>query len=221
MRQEILYQPSYSIVRVLLEPGEQIRAEAGAMVSMSPSVTLESKGEGGLGKMLGRMVTGESLFLTTFTASQGPGEVILAPSMPGDIATLEVNGAMMVTSGCYLAGDTSLEHETVASAKGFFGGEGLFMLKMKGQGNLLVSSFGAIHAIDLQAGQQYIVDTGHLVAWSDGMGYNIKKAAKGIMNTLKSGEGLVAEMTGPGRIYIQTRTPGGFAGWIGRLLPSR
>ena len=215
MKYEILYQPSFSVVRMMLESGESIRAESGAMVSMTANMHLESKGQGGLGKMLGRLVAGESMFQSTFTAQNGPGEVIFAPSSPGDIYALDVSGQpMMVTSGCYLAGDTRLDMQTVGNMKNFFGGESIFMLRIFGQGLLLVSSFGAIHAVQLQAGQQYIVDTGHLVAFSEGMGYNLRKAARGIMGSITSGEGIVAEMTGPGVVYIQTRTPQGFGSWL-------
>ncbi len=221
MKYELLYQPSYAVARVLLDVGDSVRAESGAMVSMSPTIHLESKVEGGLGKMFGRMLAGESAFLSTFTAQQGPGEVLLAPNAPGDITPIPVTNPVMVTSGCFLAGDTTLEYETAASMKGFFGGEGLFMLRVKGAGEVLVSSFGAIHAIQLQAGQQYIVDTGHLVAFTDGMGYNITKAAKGLLSSFTSGEGLVANLTGPGVVYIQTRTPVGFGAWISSLTTSR
>lgn len=207
MRHEILYNPSFAVARVLLEPGESIRAESGAMMSMSANVHLESKVTGGLGKMFGRMLGGESAFQSTFTAQNGPGEVILAPGLPGDIVAVDVsNQPMMVTSGAYLAGDTRLDMQTQASLKGFFGGEGLFMLRIFGQGMLLLGSYGAVHAVQLQAGQKYIVDTGHLVAFSEGMGYNLRQASKSLLGSLTSGEGIVAEMTGPGLIFIQTRT---------------
>lgn len=204
----------------MLDVGESFRAESGAMVSMSPNIHLDSKATGGIGKMFGRMLGGESAFLSTYTAQQGAGEVILAPSSPGDIMPFQVTHPIMVTSGSYLAGDIGLETETVASMKSFFGGEGLFMLRIKGNGLLLLSAFGAIHQIQLQAGQSYIVDTGHLVAFSDGMGYSLRKAAKGILGSITSGEGIVAELTGPGVVYIQTRTPSGFAGWLRRFMPT-
>lgn len=219
MRVELLYQPAFTAARILLEMGEGVRAESGAMASMSSSIVLESKGTGGLGKMFGRMLGGESMFQTTFTAQTGPGEVILAPSMPGDIAALQVVQPLMVTSGCFLACDLSLTTETVASMKGFFGGEGLFMLRMVGQGQLLLSSFGAIHPIQLGPGQQYIVDTGHLVAFTEGMGYSLRRASRSLLGSFTSGEGIVAEMTGPGVVYMQTRTPQGFAAWMGGLMP--
>jgi uncharacterized protein (TIGR00266 family) len=111
--------------------------------------------------------------------------------------------------------------ETKGSFKGLVGGEGLFMMRISGPGLLLLSSFGAIQKIDLNAGQTYVVDTGHLVAFDEGVSYELNKAAKGLMSTLKSGEGLVARMTGPGSVYVQTRTPATFAGWLSPFLPQR
>lgn len=207
MRHEILFQPEFAVARIMLEPGESIRAESGAMMSMSASINLESKAAGGLGKMFGRMLTGESAFQTTFTATSGPGEVLLAPGLPGDIAVVDVSARpLIVTSGAYLAGDTRLDIQTQASLKGFFGGEGLFMMRIAGPGLLLLSTYGAMRAVELQPGQGYIVDTGHLVAFSEGMGYNLRKATRSLLGSVASGEGIVAEMTGPGIVYTQTRT---------------
>lgn len=222
MRYEVLYQPSYAVARVLLEMGEAIRAEGGAMLSMSPTLHLESKMQGGIGKMFGRLLGGETLFQSTFTATAGAGELLLAPATPGDIVAMHLNGQpLIVTSGCYLAGDVNLGMETIASLKGFFSGESLFMLRMTGAGLLLLSSFGAIHPIQLGPGQQYIVDTGHLVAFSDGMGYQLRRATKSLLGTLTSGEGVVVELTGPGIVYMQTRTPQGFGAWVNSFLPVR
>lgn len=192
------------------------------MVSMSPTIELQSKASGGLGKVFGRMLGGESLFQSTFTAQHGPGEVILAPPTPGDIMPVMMQGnSLIVSSGCYLAGDTSLEMETITSVRGLFGGEGLFMLRMKGVGQLLVSAFGAIHTVQLHAGHQYVVDSGHVVAFTDGMQYDVSRAARGLLGSLTSGEGFVFRFAGPGTIYIQTRTPAGFGSWLSRYLPSR
>lgn len=220
MRYELLYQPSFAVARLLMDPGDSIRAESGAMVSMSPTITMESKMSGGLGKAIGRLFGGESLFQTTFTATHGPGELLLAPALIGDIVALQLSGnAMMVTSGCYLAGDTSLEMSTKANVKSFFAGEGLFIMRVSGNGQLLLSSFGAIYALDLQPGQPYIVDTGHIVAFDETMAYEVHRAAKSLWGSFTSGEGFVAHFTGPGRLYIQTRSPQGFSSWISQFLP--
>ncbi len=220
MRHELLYQPSFAVARILLDPGDGIRAESGAMVSMSPTVTMESKMAGGIGKAIGRLFGGESAFQTTFTATHGAGEVILAPPSIGDIIALNLNSeGLMVTSGCYLAGDLSLNIETKASVKGFFAGEGLFIMRVSGSGVLLVSAFGAIHPLRLEAGQPYIVDTGHIVAFSETMNYEVRRAAKSLFGSLTSGEGFVAHFTGPGLLYTQTRSPQGFGPWIGQFVP--
>lgn len=220
MKYEVLYQPSFAVARVMLDPGDGIRAESGAMVSMSPTVTMESKMQGGLGKALGRMFGGESLFQTTYTATHGHGEVLLAPAAIGDIVSLNLNGeGMMVTSGCYLAGDLSLNIETKASLKGFFAGEGLFMMRVSGSGVLLLSAFGAIHALKLEQGQPYIVDTGHIVAFSETISYEVRRAARSLWGSFTSGEGFVAHFTGPGILYTQTRSPQSFGPWVGQFVP--
>lgn len=220
MKYELLYQPTFSVARVMLDPGDGIRAESGAMVSMSPSITMESKMHGGLGKAIGRLFGGESLFQSTFTATQGAGEVILAPPSLGDILTLNLNGeGMMVTSGCYLAGDLTLNIETKATIKGFFAGEGLFMMRVSGHGVLLLSAFGAIHPVQLMAGQPYIVDTGHIVAFTETMNYEVRRAARSLIGSFTSGEGYVAHFTGPGVVYTQTRSPQGFGPWLGQFIP--
>jgi len=220
VKHELLYKPTFSVARVMLDPGEAIRAESGAMVSMSPTVTIESKVTGGLGKALGRLLGGESFFQTTFTATHGAGEVLLAPSALGDITLLDVSsGGWMVTSGCFLASDLSVQVETKMSGKGLFAGEGLFLLRCSGAGSMLVSSFGAIHAVQLQAGQPYVVDTGHIVAFTETMSFHVRTIAKGLMSSLTSGEGFVAEFTGPGVLYLQTRAPHAFGPWIAQFVP--
>ena len=186
---------------------QSILAEAGAMVSMSANVELQSQMKGGLVGALKRAVGGESAFVSTFTARGGPGEVTLAPGSPGDIAGIEMSNQLFyVQSSSYLAGDAGLVVDTRwGGAKSFFGGEGLFVLQVSGSGLLLVSSFGAIHRKRLAAGERYVVDTGHLVAWEGTTNYTLRKAAAGFFRSMVSGEGIVAEFTGPGEILIQTR----------------
>ena len=194
------------------------------MVSMSANIDLHSELKGGVFGALKRAVGGESAFVSTFTARGGPGEVTFAPGAPGDVAGIEMRDQMfMVQSSSYLAGDTSLVVDTkFGGAKSFFGGEGLFVLQVSGAGLLLVSSFGAIHRRTLRPGEQYVIDTGHLVAWEGQMQYNIRKAAKsGYLRSMLSGEGMVAEFTGPGEILIQTRNLAAFAGMLKPFFPSQ
>lgn len=220
---EILHQPAFALAIVRLGAEQSILAEAGAMVSMSANVELQSQMKGGLMGALKRAVGGESAFVSTFTARGGPGEVTLAPGSPGDIAGLELNNQLFyVQSSSYLAGDASLNVDTRwGGAKSFFGGEGLFVLQVSGAGLLLVSSFGAIHRKRLAAGERYVVDTGHLVAWEGTTNYTLRKAAAGFFRSMVSGEGVVAEFTGPGEILIQTRNLAAFAGLMKPFFPSQ
>ena len=221
---EIEHQGAFALAVVNLEPEQAICAEAGAMVSMSANIDLQSELKGGVFGALKRAVGGESAFVSTFTAKGGAGEVTFAPGTPGDVVGLEIKDqTFMVQSSSYLAGDTSLVVDTkFGGAKSFFGGEGLFVLQISGSGLLLVSSFGAIHRRMLRPGEQYVVDTGHLVAWEGHMQYNLRKAAKsGYLRSLLSGEGMVAEFNGPGEILIQTRNLAAFAGLLKPFFPSQ
>jgi uncharacterized protein (TIGR00266 family) len=220
---EVLHQPAFSLAIVRLQPEQSILAEAGAMVSMSANVELQSQMKGGLFGAIKRAAGGESAFVSTFTARGGPGEVTFAPGAPGDIAALEMNNQMFfVQSSSYLAGDASLNVDTKwGGAKTFFSGEGLFVLQVTGTGLLLVSSFGAIHRKRLQPGERYVVDTGHLVAWEGTTQYTLRKAAAGFFRSMMSGEGIVAEFTGPGEILIQTRNLQAFASLLKPFFPTQ
>jgi uncharacterized protein (TIGR00266 family) len=220
---EVLHQPSFSLAVIQLQAEQSIQAEAGAMVSMSANIELQSQMKGGLFGAIKRAAGGESAFVSTFTARGGPGEVTFAPGAPGDIAAIELNNQQFfVQSSSYLAGDASLTVDTKwGGAKSFFGGEGLFVLMVQGRGLLLVSSFGAIHRKKLQAGERYVVDTGHLVAWEGTTQYTLRKAAAGFFRSIVSGEGIVAEFSGPGEILIQTRNLAAFAGLMKPFFPSQ
>ena len=221
---EIQHPGSFALAIVNLQSGQSISAEAGAMVSMSSNIDLHSELKGGVFGALKRAVGGESAFVSTFTAQGGAGEVTFAPGAPGDVVGIEMQGQrFMVQSSSYLAGDTSLVVDTkFGGAKSWIGGEGLFLLEVSGTGLLLVSSFGAIHRKMLRPGERYVVDTGHLVAWEGQMQYQTRKAAKsGFFRSFLSGEGLVAEFSGPGELLIQTRNLRAFAGLIKPFFPSQ
>jgi uncharacterized protein (TIGR00266 family) len=221
MKVEVKYGPAYALALVNLDLKETIQVESGAMVGMSPELEMETAARGGFLKSLGRsMFGGESFFLNTFTASS-PGESIaLAPPLPGDIAVIELHGeTLMVQSGSYLASSEGIEVETKWSgAKTFFGSEGLIMLRIHGTGTLIVSSYGAIHHMELGAGEQYVVDTGHLVTFEEHLQFNLKKVA-GWKSTLFSGEGLVIELKGPGSLTMQSRSQDSFLSWLIPQLP--
>lgn len=223
MKVDIEYSPAYAVATLSLDAGEAARAEAGAMVAMSPNLGMETKVQGGvLGGLKRVALGGESFFINTYTAQGGPGELVVGPSLPGDVLNLQLTGqTVFVQSGSYLACGTGIEVDTKwGGAKTFFSKEGLFLLKCTGAGDLILSSYGAIKQLDLDQGQQYVMDTGHMVAFSEGTGYEVQKVA-GWKSTLLSGEGLVVKLTGPGRVWMQTRSPEGFLAWLIPQLPTQ
>lgn len=222
METEVQYSPAFAAARVRLQQGESVKAEAGAMLAMSAGVTLETSTQGGVMRGLKRAVLGgESFFMNTFTAQAPGAEVFFAPALAGDIVVWPMQGqTVFLQSGAYLASAATVEIDTQwGGAKTFFSREGLFMLRISGHGELLVSSYGAIHAVDLAPGQTYTVDTGHMVAWGEGVTYQVRKVG-GWKSTMLSGEGLVCDLTGPGRIYLQTRSQDAFLSWLIPKLPS-
>ncbi|WDV44247.1 TIGR00266 family protein [Clostridiaceae bacterium M8S5] len=225
MEYEILYRGSFPMVKVNLIKGEEIKAESGAMVAMSSTIDVEGKLEGGLFKGIGRKLSGEKFFFQTLKANRGNGEVYFTTSAPGGIITLELDGTneYILQKDGFLAStpDVNIDSKVQNLAKGIFSGEGLFILRASGNGTLFISSFGEIHAIDIPAGEEYIVDNQHLVAWPSNVDYNVEKAASGWISSFTSGEGLVCRFTGPGKIYIQTRNPSAFGGWLRPYIGQR
>jgi uncharacterized protein (TIGR00266 family) len=223
MQTEILYRPSYSIVRVILNPNESILAEPGAMVGMSIGIQMDTRMRGGLLQSLARSAFGgESFFTNTFRAPAEGGDMMLAPSLPGDAFTMNMTGeTYLVQSGSFMASSETITTDTKWSgARTFLGGEGLIMLRCSGTGTLILSSYGAIHEMVLTQGQSYTVDTGHLVAFSDKIGFRVR-AVGGLKSTMLGGEGLVVDLTGPGRVLLQTRSQGAFLDWLLPKLPKQ
>lgn len=227
MQVEVMYRPAYSLAVVALQPGERLRAEAGAMVSMSEGILLQTSAGGGIMAALKRSVLGgESFFVNDYQAPPQGGTITLAPPLPGDMFTMELAGApLLVQSGAYVASSQEVQVDTkFGGAKTFFASEGLFLLRCTGMGTLILSSYGAIHEMHLGPGQRLTVDTGHLVAFDEGIGFNVR-AVGGLKSTLFSGEGLVVDLTGPGRVLMQTRSTDAFLTWltpqVQRRLPNR
>ena len=220
MEIKIEHRPSYALGIVDLAAGEEVRAETGAMVSMTSNMEVVSGLQGGLLQSAMRKVLGgESFFLNTFKARGAPGQVTFAPSLPGDITDVEVRGDLFVQSGSFLAGDAAVDIDIKwGGAKTFFSSEGLFLLHLKGQGQVLLSSFGAIHRISLD-GNSMIVDTGHVVAFDSRLEYRVKKVS-GMFTSLISGEGLVCEFFGKGELWLQTRSNQAFLDWLLPRLPT-
>jgi uncharacterized protein (TIGR00266 family) len=223
MKVEILYKLSYAMAKVQLKGSERIAVEAGSMVAMSKDIQVETKMKGGLLKSLARSVLGgESFFINTYQAGSSGGEIDLAPTLPGDIFTMDIlSESYLVQSGSFLASSETIETDTKwGGAKTFFGGEGLIMLRCSGSGTLIISSYGAIHEMSLSAGETFTIDTGHLVAFSEEMGFKVRGIG-GIKETILGGEGLVVDMTGPGKILMQTRSVGAFLNWLMPKIPKQ
>ncbi len=223
MQIEVGYRPAQAMARVVLAAGEQIKAESGAMVGMSTNVHMQTGTQGGVMSGLKRMFGGESFFQNVFTAQNGPGEVLLAHSLCGDIVPLEMTQAgYFIQSSSYIASNPWVTCETkLGGFKSFFANEGVFVLKATSQqpAQVLVGAFGGIQ--ELHCDGNLVIDTGHLVAWDATLEYKVGKSADGWISSFFSGEGLVCHFTGQGRIWIQTRNPQEYGGMIGRMLPPR
>jgi uncharacterized protein (TIGR00266 family) len=220
---KILYQEAFPIVECSLQRGESIKAESDAMVTMSATVDVAGSMEGGVFQGIGRMLAGEKFFFQTLTASRGPGEVLLAPSIPGGIVDVELDGSyqLCVQKDGFLAATQGIEVTSQMQNlfKGMFSGEGFFIVKISGKGTVFLNSYGAIHAINVPDREEVIIDNGHLVAWPEYMQYSMEKASKGWISSFTSGEGIVCRFRGPGTVLIQTRNPKAFGSWIRKLIP--
>ncbi|MCI6086357.1 TIGR00266 family protein [Selenomonas sp.] len=224
MEYKILYPEAFPIVSMHLHRGEAIKAESDAMIAMSPTIDVEGKREGSLlGGLARKFLSGESFFMQRLVASRGDGDVLFAHALPGGILDVDLDGSygLIVEQGGFLAAEESIAVDTHVQglSKGFFSGEGFFLVKLNGRGKAFVSSYGVIHPINLAAGEEVVIDNGHLVAWPDYMEYKIEKASSGWFSSITSGEGLVCRFKGPGVVLIQTRNPDAFESWVRSLMP--
>jgi uncharacterized protein (TIGR00266 family) len=214
MEHETMYPDAYPIARIRLSPAESVTAGAGAMVSMSEGITIETSTGGGMLSGLKRRLAGVSFFLNTFRANSG-GLIDFAPPLPGNITHVALaGGTMFVGSGSYLASSGGISVDTQwAGAKGLFAKEGLFLIKVQGTGSLFLSSYGAIHEQRLETGESQTIDNGYLVAFDEGVTWKLRRAG-GLKSTLFSGEGLVCTYSGPGRVLMQTRSHHALIAWL-------
>jgi uncharacterized protein (TIGR00266 family) len=223
MNVEVRHNPSFAVARVNLAPSEAVRAESGAMMAMSHGVGVEASTQGGVLKGLKRSVLGgESLFVTTFSAPTEGGWVDVAHHLAGDIVVAGVGAdePMSITRGCWLASSAGVELDTKwGGFKNLFGGEGGFLVRATGQGTVVLACYGALDTIRLEAGQSVTIDSGHVVAFGPTVTSQLRKVAGGMVQTLKSGEGLVFDFTGPGWVMTQTRNPAALEAWIRQLMP--
>lgn len=230
MQQMIKYEPSFSMLQVNLGPGEVLIAEAGAMVARSSNLQMEvklnaGKNAGFFGKMkaffialIRRIVGGETFFVNHFSSPQG-GFVWLAPPLSGSIKSIPMRGnAMLFSAGSYLAsyGDIDLKMRW-GGLRAILSKEGAFFVEASGNGEVWVTSYGAIDEVHCNG--TYVVDNGHIVGFDSSLTFKIKSSGGGLLGFLASGEGLVCEFQGQGRILIQTRNTGALVDWLTPMLP--
>jgi len=202
-----------------------VKVEAGAMMTMSQGVVLQSKAEGGVLKSLKRAALGgESFFVSTYTAPPSGGFVDVAARLPGDVSMVEIGAgkALFISKGSWLANEATVTIDTQwGGFKNLFGGEGGFIVRADGQGKVVFACYGALEVWNLAAGQGITVDTGHMVAYEDTVQMTMRKASGGgIVQSFKSGEGLVFDFAGPGRVWTQTRNPTELQTWISSFVGS-
>ena len=205
MRYEIVAQPGYAMVKVFLDIGETVYGEAGSMVAISGEVKIETQYKG----IFKALTAQESIFINKFTAQSKEASVWLAPFVPGDIRYIEVKRGkgLILASSVYLAHHGEIERNVVwRGLKGMLGGGGLIWLKLTGEGGIWVNSCGAIIEKEVKPGEKFIMDNFHLVCMEDTLSYKIRKFG-GLKSFLLGGEGLVFEVEGGGKIYLQTRNP--------------
>lgn len=214
---EIILKPDYSYLTVQVPGGQTLKVEASSMATMDVNMQMKTKFKGGIGRLL----TGESIFINEFTAEGGNAEICIAPSTFGDMEHLYLdNENVYLQNSGFLASSLTINVETKWQGfmKGFFSGEGLFLIRCSGHGDLWFNSFGGIMPIDIDG--EYIVDTGHIVAFTEGLDYQITSVG-GYKSLFFSGEGFVCHFSGKGRVWIQTRNPSAFCRWTLPFRPTK
>ena len=223
---EMSLQPDFALLTVHLEQGQQIFAEPSAMASMDPTIKLKAGFKGGFRRTLARGLAGESLIINTFTAEDAAGEVTFAPGPTGDMLHYHLDGqTLYLQRGAFVAHSQGVDISGKwQGAKGFLSGEGLILLKASGNGDVFFNSYGAILEVDVT--DDYIVDTGYIVAFEDTLQYKVSvlpglRIGSKIKSFLFGGEGLVCRFQGQGKVWVQTRYVNPFLSWINRFRPSR
>jgi uncharacterized protein (TIGR00266 family) len=229
VKNTIEFQPTFALLRVSLEPGETITAEAGAMVTREGHVAMRTRMNsdrraGFFGKvwmfficLVRKLVGGETFFVNDFSATR-TGEVTLAPTMSGNILHKRLDGqSLLLQSGAYLAssGDVRMKLRW-GGLRTLFAREGLFLLELSGTGDLWFTSYGGVVPVPVDGA--FVVDTGHMVAFDATLDFKVTTPGGGVMGFIASGEGLVCEFSGKGTVYMQSRNVSALTGWIAPYL---
>lgn len=225
MQVEIVHGPGNSAARLDLAPGETCTAEGGAMIAMSGDVAIQTtthtKGSGNLLQAAKRLLADESFFLNHYTAGASGGEVLVAATLPGDMFSHELaSESLIVQGGSFVACEQGVSVDLGWQGfKSFFSGESLFWVNLSGRGKAVVNSFGAIYPVKVNG--EYVVDTGHIVAFNEGMQFEISKAGASWISSFLGGEGLVCRFRGKGTVWCQSHSPSTFGHTLGPHLRAR
>ncbi|NVB37618.1 TIGR00266 family protein [Pseudenhygromyxa sp. WMMC2535] len=231
MQHQIEFGPAFAWLKVQLAPNEVLQAEAGAMVRQTPGLEMDTRLNAGrsagffakvkafFAAMARKFLGGETVFVNDFHGPQG-GEVVLAPSLSGHIMhqLLDGNRTLFIQASAYLASTGTVDTKLrFGGLKSMLGGEGLVLQECSGQGDVWINSYGGITEVPING--TFVVDTGHIVAFDGDLTFKVRAAGSGgggfsLKSFLFSGEGLVCEFTGQGRVWIQSRNLGALVGWI-------
>ncbi|WP_017328182.1 TIGR00266 family protein [Synechococcus sp. PCC 7336] len=222
---QVEHAPAYGMLRMQLAANQTMLVESGAMAAMDPWIDMKSKVRGGLWQGLGRVLGGESLFVSEFSTKQRSGMLFLSPGIPGDIHHYKLEGnALMVQSSGFVACDPTIELDTkFQGMRGFFSGESIFLIRACGTGDFWFSSYGAILEIPVEG--EYVVDTGYVVAFEDTLDYSVEVLGglsfKGLRTAIFGGEGLVCRFRGRGRLWVQSRHLGSLMNFLYPFRPQK
>ncbi len=217
MQVSVRHRPSYAVAYLILGKGEAVFCEPGSMMVMSGGMSVAARTSGGLvASTLRSTFAQEGFFMARYRAEREGAWVAVAPRLPGDIATMEVDPTrgVILDQGAFLAHSEGVELSTrLANAQTFALRKGAAVIRASGTGTLVIGSFGALERVDLGPGESLIVDTGHMAAWSESMELRIGPL-RGVVSSALTKEGLVGQFKGPGFVYIQTRAEQGPRGWL-------
>lgn len=225
MQVELIHRPGNTAAKVTLQAGETCTTESGAMIAMSGhmgiTTTTHQRNKGGILKAVKRMIGGESFFVNHFQPEGKPGELFLGTGLAGDMMTLDLdNESLIVQSGSFLACQEGIDVDMGWQGfKSLVSGESAFWLNLKGKGTVILSSFGAIYPVEVDG--DYIVDTGHIVAFNETLNFTITKAGKSWLSSFLGGEGLVCKFSGKGTVWCQSHVPASFGEKLSSSLKYR
>lgn len=210
------------VVEIRLKAGETVYTQSGGMAYQSDGISMSTNARGGIMQSLGRMFTGESIFMANYTAQKEGAMVAFASTVPGEIIDLDLatlQGGMIIQKGAFLCAEANVETSIAFTKKfsaGLFGGEGFILQKATGNGKIFLEVDGDVIQKELAAGEVLKVNTGNVVAFEPSVSYGIE-TIKGLGNIFLGGEGLfLTKLVGPGKVILQSQN---FRDFAGRLIP--